>query len=378
VRRSSASGSLTVLHVSQPGDGGVASYVRGLVADQVQREWRVVVATPDAGLLSQAVGEVGATALDWNAGRAPNLRVPFETVALARTIAEVDPDVVHLHSSKAGLAGRLALRSRRPTVFQPHGWSFEAAGSAIRRAVLTWERFATRWSQAIVCVSDGERARGNDQGIRGRFQVIPSGVDVEFFARADEDARRRARVRLGLASGPLVVCVGRISHAKGQDRLVATWPTVREQVPEASLALVGGGEDEQAVRLAAGSGVQFAGHQTDVREWLAAADVVAQPSRWEGMALSLLEAMATGRSVVATDVGGSREALAGVAGAAVHVDDTAAFANELVRRLREPELRLAEEIAAAERARERYDLRLTTGRVASLYTALLDATATAR
>ncbi len=114
------------MHVSQPGDGGVAAVVVQLARDQVERGLDVVVAGPPPAALKPAVLTAGARFLDWDAKRSPGPGSVLEARALARVIAAEDPDLVHLHSSKAGLAGRLALRGRRPTLFQPHSWSFEA------------------------------------------------------------------------------------------------------------------------------------------------------------------------------------------------------------------------------------------------------------
>lgn len=361
---------LTVLHVSQPGDGGVASCVRDLVRDQVGRGWRVFVAGDPGSELADATEIAGAELLGWQATRSPGASVAAETGQLARIIRSADPDLVHLHSSKAGLAGRLALRGRLPTVFQPHSWSFEAVGGVVRRAAIVWERLGARWAHAILCVSNGERERGVEQGIRGRFTVIPNGVDLVAFPPANHAARLAARSRLALGEEPIVVCTGRLCHQKGQDRLVEAWPAVRARVNGATLILVGAGEDEQVLRERAADGVRLAGHRVDIADWLAAADVVAMPSRWEGMALGLLEAMATGRSVVATDVGGAREALQGGAGAVVPANDGRAFVDALVRRLVTPELREAEGATATRKARATYDVQTTLDGTAALYQGL--------
>ena len=120
-----------------------------------------------------------------------------------------------------------------------------------------------------------------------------------------------------------MLCVGELSVQKGQQDLLTDWPAVRVQVPEAQLILVGDGPDRQALeRLAEGvEGVMFAGARTDVPLWMAAADVVVVPSRWEGMALVPLEAMASARSVVATDVNGMMDSVPPDAGAVVVLDD---------------------------------------------------------
>jgi glycosyltransferase involved in cell wall biosynthesis len=231
--------------------------------------------------------------------------------------------------------------------------------------VVGWERFGARWADAIVCVSSAEQRRGLGRGIKGPFRVVPNGVDVDRFLHADDTARRQARERLGLGDNPLVVCVGRLQRAKGQDVLVESWPKVREQVADAELALVGDGEDMAELRGKADASVMLLGHRMDVVDWLAASDLVAVPSRWEGMSLGMLEAMATGRSIVITDVSGAREALNG-AGAIVPTEDAPALAEAIAERLLDRTRRDAEGAAAAKRAREAYDLRQTVSSIAAL------------
>ena len=330
----------------------------------------MVVAAPAGSELADAVAVAGAEVVPWNATRSPGPSVVSETRRLLRAVGDARPDLVHLHSSKAGLAGRLAVRGRRPTVFQPHSWSFDAVDGPVRSAAIAWERFGARWAQAIVCVSEGERERGSKHRIVGHFRVIPNGVDLTAFAEAGAADRVRARATLGLTAAPLVVCVGRLCRQKGQDRLIATWPAVRALVPGASLALVGTGEDEAALRQQAAEGVQLVGYRTDVATWLAAADVVALPSRWEGMALGLLEAMASGRSVVATDVPGAREAIGETAGAVVPCSDPPALAEALCRRLLDRPLADAEGAEGRARAERSHDVRRTASAVADLYAEL--------
>jgi glycosyltransferase involved in cell wall biosynthesis len=329
-----------------------------------------VVATPSRpDLTGDDLGSVEEV-LVWNAVRSPGPSVAAETRSLAKIIDSVQPTLVHLHSSKAGLAGRLALRGRRPTVFQPHSWSFEAVEGTVRWAAIRWERLGTRWAHSTLCVSESERDRGIAQGIRASYRVVPNGVDLTVFSEAGEPERRAARQRLGLEDRPLVVCVGRLSRQKGQDVLLEAWPFVRAQVADAELVLVGGGELEAALRRSGGDGVSIVGARDDVPAWLAAADVVALPSRWEGMSLGLLEAMARGRSVVATDVGGVREAI-GSAGAVVPAEDKGALSSAIAERLVDPARRALEGAEAAERARSRHDLRDTLRRTAELYHELL-------
>ncbi len=356
----------SVLHVTQPVDGGVARCVADLVADQIERGWRVGVACPPGGPLLQRARVVGADHMAWPARRSPGVRVPAETRAVSKIAQEWSPDLVHLHSSKAALAGRLALRGRLPTLFQPHAWSFFAVGEPLRTAAVRWERAAVRWTDAIVCVSEGERAAGEREGIVATWRVVPNGIDLEVFRPALDGERARAREELGFGSRPVAVCLGRLSRQKGQDVLAEAWPAVARRVPGAELVFVGGGPDEDALR---GRG-RVVGEQQDVRPWLAAADVVVQPSRWEGLAYVVLEAMASGRRVVATDVPGMREAL-GETGTIVPPEDPARLAEAVADRLLEG----GRDTAARERAEALYDVRRATAAMAELYAEVLESRA---
>ena len=364
-------GPFTILHVSQPTDGGVAGYVADAVADQVRRGWRVIVASPAHGNIGKRIEAAGAEHLDWTAGRAPGPSSLLDATRLARIIAREDPMLVHLHSSKAGLAGRLAVRGRRPTIFQPHAWSFEAVRGPVRTGALAWERRAARWAAVILCVSETERARGEEHGVRATWRVIPNGVELEAWTEASGEERSAARRRLELDERPTVVCVGRLCRQKGQDILLKAWPAIVSGVPEARLVLVGDGPDAKSLRHRAGEGVRLVGERADVGDWLAAADVVAVPSRWEGMSIGMLEAMARGRSVVASDVPGAHEALGREAGEVVPSEDAFALANAIVTRLRDPAQAAAEGRAARESAERSHDLRATTAALAELYEELL-------
>lgn len=358
---------LSVVHVAQPVVGGVPRYLGPLLRDQRERGLDVVVCCSPSGDVALEASTAGVPVIPWPATRNPGPRIVGETARLARIIAKAQPDVVHLHSSKAGLAGRLAVRGRRPTVFQPHGWSFEAVEGPLRRVVVAWERAAARWADALICVSEAERERGVAAGIEAPWAVIPTGIDLRAFPAASDDDRAAARTALGVAGDRLVVCIGRLSRAKGQDVLLDAWPRVSAAVPGAELVLVGDGPERPALERLAGNGARLIGERDDIQTWLAAADVVAVPSRWEAMSLVMLEAMSTARSVVATDVAGVREALGDGSSAVVPVEDRRALAEALVQRLLDPQLAAAEGAASRRKAEQAYDAPRATEAIAGVY-----------
>jgi glycosyltransferase involved in cell wall biosynthesis len=332
----------------------------------------VRVASPEGEPLIGWLRAAGLPHVSWPATRSPGPSTVRETRHLGAIVRAIDPDVVHLHSSKAGLAGRAVVRGARATVFQPHGWSFAAVTGPARGAALAWERRAARWADVVLCVSESERRAGESAGVRGRWHVVPNGVDLERFAPGDETARARARARLGLGPGPVAVCVGRLCRQKGQDLLLAAWPTIRHEVPEARLVLVGGGALDGDPELP--PGVAAVGDQPEVTGWLHAADVVVAPSRWEGMSLGVLEAMASGRSVVAAEVEGMAEALGDEGtGALVPPEDIRALVAAVVPRLRDRAGADQEGRAGRARAERCFDVRRRREEVLALTLDVLSA-----
>lgn len=352
---------MRVLHVAQPTEAGVANVLLALVRDQVARGWQVHVACPDGpGSLSGRAQAEGAETYPWSATRSPGPSVPAECRSLSQILARAEPDVVVLHASKAGLAGRLCIRGRIPTVFMPHSWSFEAVRGVVGLVSQRWEVLAARWTTLDVLVSEEERHVGRRaRCLAPRAVVIPNGVDVARWSRAD---RVSARAQLGLSHDPLVVLVGRLARQKGQDVALLAWPQVREAHPSAQLVIVGDGPDRDKLQaeMVDGARLQPGG---DVHPWFAAADLVIMPSRWEGMPLVLLEAMACGRSVVASDVAGVRQVL-GESEAIVPVEDPVALAAQISARLDDVGLRRAEEDFNAQRIAESFDVRDTSAQMA--------------
>jgi glycosyltransferase involved in cell wall biosynthesis len=240
---------------------------------------------------------------------------------------------------------------RRPAcVFTPHGWSWLGGGpgAPLYRA---FERAAARRSEVIVAVSEEEARVGRSVlGARGaRLTTIANGVDVEAFAPSGPTSDRGPE--------PLLVCVGRLCRAKGQDVALQALARLPDPV---RLRLVGGGPDEDRLRALAAQNrlsqrVEFIGPVTDTASHLRAADVVVVPSRWDGMSLTLLEAMSCGAAIVATDVPGA-EALSDGAGVVVPPQDPDALASAVASLVADPGRRDRLGSRARQRVLERFGL----------------------
>jgi len=211
-----------------------------------------------------------------------------------------------------------------------------------------------------------------------QYAVVPSGVPTAAL-RATAPSRAAARARLGLGPGAFVVVgVGRLVPIKGFDLLVAALPALLARVPAAHVVLVGDGEERAALEArAAALGVagrlRITGAVGDVTGHLAAADVLAAPSRNEGMGRVLVEAMALGLPVVGAAVGGIPDVIEdGGCGLVVPPEDPAALAEALVDLGVDAALR-AKLGAAAPRRAEAFSTAVAGAAMASIYDGLVRA-----
>lgn len=257
---------------------------------------------------------------------------------LHRAIRRLRVDIVHTHSSKAGFLGRLAARTAGVPhiVHTPHGHVFEGYFSPMTtRIFVTLERLAARWTDRIITLSD-EEARDHVRHGIGRteqFVTIPSGVDLDAVTAAPP-------VRL-VSGGPVIGAVARLVPIKGLQYLVDAAPEVLRSRADARFLLVGDGEmrpalEAQARALGLSDRVIFAGYREDIPSVIAGMDIVALPSLNEGMGRVLVMAMALGKPIVATRVGGVAELLGdGEAGLLVPARDPAALAEAITLLLRD-------------------------------------------
>ena len=302
---------------------------------------------------------------------------------LVRLIRREQPAIVHTHTSKAGFIGRLAaVIARAPAVIhQPHGHIFYGYYSPRRTAVFTaLERQAARWTDRIITLTDRGAQEHLARGI-GRaeqYVAVPSGVPTAEL-RAAAPPRGEARARLGLdPEAFIVVGLGRLVPIKGFDLLARALPALIAQIPSARVLLVGDGAERAHLgAIAASMGVaerlRMTGETTDVASYLAAADVVAVPSRNEGMGRVIVEAMALGLPVVATAVGGIPDVVTdGECGRLVEPEDVDALAAALIELGRDPALRRKLGEAAVRRA-EAFSTAVASEKLLAVYATLVRA-----
>jgi glycosyltransferase involved in cell wall biosynthesis len=280
---------------------------------------------PLARELDELGHDVEVVAIDRRGGsRAKYARLSRDAVRAAR---RVRPDVVFAHMLfPAGAAGAAAaIAGRAPLVVMAHGQDVANLGRV--PGVTTASRWVVHRAAALIANSRwlGDRLAERIPAAEAKTAVADCGVDLEAFAPA---AAEPARAALGWqGGGPAFVCVGSLIERKNVVRLAAAF----ERLGRGRLAFVGDGPLRGA--LGGRAGVRVVGRipQADVPRWIAACDVLCQPSLIEPFGQATLEGMAMERSVVATSVGGPPEFVPPEAGVLVDPEDTAALAAALER-----------------------------------------------
>jgi glycosyltransferase involved in cell wall biosynthesis len=289
---------------------------------------------------------------DWRATR--------ETVALIRAL---NPDVVHAHTSKAGVIGRMAAWwTGKPSVFTAHTWCFAEGTSWKWRLVgVPSEKIAGRVGSVIINVSDANRRLAIQRGIGrpGRVLRIWNGI---------ADASQRARP--GAPGLPTIVMVARFVPQKNQALLLRAVSGIDCPL---RVLFVGDGPNEpelqeEARQLGIEDRVQFLGSRRDVADILSSAHIFALPSNWEGFPLSILEAMRAGLPVIASEVGGVAEAVIdGLTGFLVAPDDLETFRSRLLSLLENPAMRARMGRAGRERYEANFTLEGMLNRTMAVY-----------
>lgn len=300
---------------------------------------------------------------------------------LRQLVREHTPDVVHVHSSKAGALGRLAARNSGPAVvYTPNAFGYLGLpNGAVRRLFRQVERWlGYHATDALICVSRSELelARRQDIAPDGKLALVENAIAAADFGRLPEKAA--ARTELGLdPKRPLVGAVGRLAAQKGFSDLVKAARRIVDESPDVQFVLVGEGEYQRKLqRMIVDNDLQerviLTGFRADVRPVLAALDVFVLPSLYEGMSYSLMEAMAAGLPVVATNVVGNRDLVVhGESGLLVPPSDPPALSGALLRLLNDPTLRERLGKGAREAARSRPSPRQMADQVMELYRSVL-------
>ena len=294
---------------------------------------------PEGSLLAH-VGDVPVQILD-DLRREPNpWRDARLCASLVKLFCEQHYDIVHTHSGKAGIIGRLAARlAKVPVVVHTiHGPSFYARQNPFGNWLFRWlEQVAAEWTTQFVSVADAMTEQYQAAGVTGKFVTIHSGMNIEAFARAKPPTEKRELV---------VGKVARLFRLKGHELLFEAAPKIIEAVPNVKFLLVGDGiyrerYERWAERLGLRDRFEFTGlvRPEEMPSQIARMDVLVHLSLREGLPRTLPQALACGKPVVAFDVDGAREVCRdGETGFLIRPCDAMALADAVIRLLRDAPL----------------------------------------
>ena len=288
--------------------------------------------------------------------------------------------LVHTHTTKPGIVGTLAARRAGiPAIMHTvHLFPFhEETGRITAAAYGAAERLAARWCDRIVTVGEFQREWALRTGIGTPEQImsIPNGVPT---ARVQPGrSRPEVRAELGVGDAFMILSTGRLAEQKGLEYLIQAAPLLRSEIPSVKIVLAGDGPRRESLsRLICELGVEdlvvLLGYRSDIGDLLEAADLVVLPSLWEGLSISLLEAMAAAKPVVTTTIGSNREVTSnGETAVLVPPKDSASLAAAIIALATDGSRLEALGRAGHDAQRERYTLERMLDAYLSEYDSLL-------
>ncbi|OPX85005.1 MAG: putative glycosyltransferase EpsD [Pelotomaculum sp. PtaB.Bin013] len=304
---------------------------------------------------------------------------------LLRYFRTVRPDIVHTHTSKAGVVGRVAARlAGVPNIIHTvHGFPFHPGMPKLKRWVYEQiERRMAGITDFMLSQSEEDVVNASNMGIKprkGDLLHIGNGVDLAEFDPDEYSSGRRFRVRERLAIGekePVITMIGRINQEKGYHDLVDALQTVRD-IPWQALFI---GPDEGFLSILTQQinscelqdRIGILGPRSDIADLLAVTDIYVLPSYREGLPRSLIEAQAMALPCVATNIRGCREVVEeGVTGFLITPGDSETMGGVLRKLLLDPGLRLRMGQEGRKRVRRYFDEAEVSRKVMSVYEEVL-------
>jgi glycosyltransferase involved in cell wall biosynthesis len=380
--------------------GGPALHVAYLTEGLRQRGYETVLVAgtlargEDSMAFVAAARDVEVVHIDQLGREISPLRDLVATVRLARLIRKERPQILHTHTAKAGTVGRVAAilaGSRRPpiVVHTFHGHVLRGYFGPLRsRFFRLLERWLATRTTALIAVSPQVRDDLVALGVapKERFVVIRLGIELDERVAGDSsNGRADNRRYLGIPGERFAVgWIGRMTAVKRTDDILVAFKGLRDSGVDAVLCLVGDGPDRpelerRAHELGVIRDTVFLGYQEDVAPFYSAFDALILPSSNEGTPVSAIEALAAGRPVVATRVGGVPDVVRdGEDGFLVEAGDTDELADRLEQLARDPALRERMGRQGRERVLPRYAVNRLVEDVDELYRSLLSEAAVRR
>ena len=302
-----------------------------------------------------------------------------DIVALCEIIALIRrerPALLHTHTTKAGMLGRVAGGlTRTRTIHTPHGHLlYGYFGKGVERFYVMLEQLAARCCERIITISGDERKEYLKRGIGNEKKVVTiyNGIDMHRFP----GDRKKVRAELRIAQHiPLVGFVGRLDQVKGPHLFVEAAKRIGKALPQAHFIMAGDGTMKEELEKMAQRNpcLHFLGHRQDIPDVITALDLLIIPSLNDGFNLTAVEAMASSKPIVATAVGGLPEVV-GEGGILIRPGDTSGMAHEAITLLTSSRLRKEIGVKGRKRVESLFDWDVCLHRTIDIYHQVVGAT----
>lgn len=304
----------------------------------------------------------------------------FSIINVRRIIKKYNPDIVYMHSSKAGAIGRIAnIGLKNKSIYNPHGWAFNMeCGNKKKLLYIYIEKVLSHFCNNIVAISDYEKKSAVIKKVcqSKKIEVINNGIDIEKNLKIESCISRES---LNIPLNAYVIgMVGRISKQKAPDIFIKAAALIKKVIPNAYFIIVGDGEmKNEILKLVEKENLQesikITGWVNEPIQYIKLFDQAMLLSRWEGFGLVLAEYMLAEKPIIATDVDAiSKIILNGVNGMLVGKDDfyKAYEVSLKIKNDEELKARLVEE--GARIVREKYDIKRVGNETEALFTKLIN------
>lgn len=308
---------IKVLHITQATIGGTLEYLKLFFEHIDKDKYEVCLACPSYGPMKEEIENMGVKVYSLEMSREISLKDDLNSFKeTKKLIKKIKPDIVHLHSSKAGVLGKLAsYLNGVPCIYNAHGWAFSMNVSKKKKNVYALiEKSTSIFCNSIVNISDYEHQLAKKYKIANdkKMITIHNGIDIDKYKNqvyCDENTLKE----LNIPKGSFIVgMIARISEQKNPIKFVEIAKDVCDKIYNAYFVLVGDGELREQVESLISKynledRVKITGWTDDVNKYLSIFDVGILTSRWEGFGLVLAEYMAASKPIVASNVGGIPE-----------------------------------------------------------------------
>lgn len=349
---------VTIAYLVRPAEGGIKSHLLTLLHGLDQTRFDPVVICPPGTSLCEELEKDGFRTIPLDlVGDLSPARDIRSVFLVRRILSELKPEILHIHSAKAGLVGRIAalMLTRRPKIILTmHSFVFDERTGPKKRAVVAFlERRLARVTDKIITVSKALKDQYVSQmGVASDLvEVIPNGVEFREIPKTPVDPGKY----------PLIGTVARLAPQKGIDTFIRAAAVVRKSHPSARFAIIGDGPLRESLEslvndLGIGDCVEFLGFRTDALDVVSTFDVFVLASTWETFGLTLVEALSQGVPVVASRVGGIPEIVDGeTTGLLAESGNPDDFADKICRLLDDKDLAARIGRAGNESVRSRFD-----------------------